>query len=92
MFGNEDVCEIVLFMSDSIDSESLKFSYGVFTITIGCMRIHTCDRLAKEWYVWFLLLRKKIIFDFRRERLFMKPHMRLDISPGFLLLFDPTSN
>ena len=49
MFGKEDVCEIVLFMSDCTDSESLKFSCGVFTITMGCMGIHTCNRLAKEW-------------------------------------------
>ena len=63
MFGNEDVCEIVLFMSDSIDCELLKFSYGVFTVTMGYVRIHTCDRLAKEWWALFLLLRRKIIFD-----------------------------
>ena len=69
MFGNEDVCEIVLFMSDC---ELLKFSYGVFTVTMGYMRIHTCDRLAKEWWVLFLFLRRKIFLTLRRERLFMK--------------------
>ena len=31
MFENDDVYEIVLFMSDITDYESMNFSYGVFT-------------------------------------------------------------
>ena len=49
MFENEDVCEIVLFMGDITDYESLNFSCGVFTIILGCMCMQTCHRMAKDW-------------------------------------------
>lgn len=39
MFGNENVCAIVLIMSDSTDYVLLKFSWSVSTIFMGCKRI-----------------------------------------------------
>ena len=57
MFGNEDVCKIVLFMSGSIDCELLKFSGGVFTFTMGCMRI--CLRKNSKKLVGMVFIPEK---------------------------------